>query len=131
MVYFPPETTDREKRLNVDHFKHLEETTRKINSDNIILMGDFNARTKDMDDVLKGEKNEELFHVNFFSRINTERTNQDLTPNKQGKNLIEYCVTTQSFIANGRTIGDLQGKFTCHEWNGSSTVDYAVINESM
>ena len=45
MVYFPPETSDREKRLNVDHFKHHEETTRKINSDNISLMGDFNART--------------------------------------------------------------------------------------
>ena len=81
--------------------------------------------------MLRGEKNEDPFHINFFSKINSERSNQDLTVNNHGKKLIEYCVATQSFIANGRTIGDLQGKFTCHEWNGSSTVDYAVINESM
>ena len=39
--------------------------------------------------------------------------------------------TTQSFIANGRTLGDVSGKFTCHEYNRSSTVDYAVIKECM
>ena len=51
--------------------------------------------------------------------------------NNAGKQLLDYCASTQSFIANGRIVGDLQGKFTCHKWNGSSTVDYAVINESM
>ena len=27
-------------------------------------------------------------------------------------------------IMNGRTIGDLFGKCTSHQWNGSSVVDY-------
>ena len=40
-------------------------------------------------------------------------------------------MTTQSFIANGRILGDLQGKYTYHEKRGSSTIDYAVINENL
>ena len=31
-------------------------------------------------------------------------------------------------IINGRTVGDLIGKYTCHEYNGSSTVDYFIIH---
>ena len=27
-------------------------------------------------------------------------------------------------IVNGRTTGDIFGKYTCHKWNGSSVVDY-------
>ena len=130
-VYFPPEYSSREKKLDLDHFKHLEDVTRKIDSEHIIIMGDFNARTKNLDDVLRGEKEEDVFQINFFSKIETFRANQDHTVNKYGKQLIEYCIATQSFIANGRTLGDLQGKFTCHQTNGSSTVDYAIINETM
>ena len=28
---------------------------------------------------------------------------------------------------NGRVVGDLDGKYTCHEYNGSSTVDYFIV----
>ena len=132
MIYFPPETSTREKKCNLDHFLHLQETTRNINSENIILMGDFNARTKDLDDVLLGEKDEEeLDQVGFFSKITTQRRNQDQSVNKYGRSLVEYCIATRSYIANGRTIGDLQGKLTCHQHNGASTVDYAIINENL
>ena len=31
-------------------------------------------------------------------------------------------------IANGRTIGDLNGRFTCHKYNGSSVVDYCLMS---
>ena len=30
-------------------------------------------------------------------------------------------------IINGRVVGDLDGKYTCHEYNGSSTVDYFIV----
>ena len=109
----------------------MEEVTSRIDSEYIITVGDFNARTKNLDDVLRGEKDEDQYNINFFSQIDTKRANQDHTINKFGRQLIEYCIATRSYIANGRTLGDLQGKFTCHEWNGSSTVDYAVINETM
>ena len=32
---------------------------------------------------------------------------------------------------NGRTLGDLEGKLTCHKWNGSSTVDYGIVQNSL
>ena len=30
-------------------------------------------------------------------------------------------------ILNGRCTGDIFGKFTCHNWNGSSVVDYCIV----
>ena len=65
------------------------------------------------------------------SNIKTKRNNQDPTINKYGKELTDYCVATKSYILNGRTLGDLQGKLTCHQEKGSSTVDYAVVNERL
>ena len=95
-------------------------------------MGDFNARTHNLDDVLNGEKSEDtLDQVDFFSKIQTSRNNQDQSSNNLGRRLTEYCIATRSYIANGRTIGELNGEYTCHEYSGSSTVDYAIINENM
>ena len=78
IVYFPPESSTREKRANSDHFQNLKETTRQIRSENIIIMGDLNARTKNLMDVITGEKDEDDFNqVGFFSKIDTSRRNQD------------------------------------------------------
>ncbi len=130
-VYFPPEYSTREKKNNIDHFKQLLETVGKLKNNNIILMGDFNARTKNLDDTLSEEKHEDFPIQDFFSSIVSKRSNQDHTVNNYGRKLIEYCIATLSYIANGRTLGDLEGKFTCHQHNGSSTVDYAVIKEKI
>ena len=132
VVYFPPESSTREKKINKDHFSQLKNTTQTLNSEQVILMGDFNARTKDLEDVLVGEKDEgDLDEVDFFSTIDTHRANQDQFINYHGRQLAEYCIATRSYIANGRTIGDLRGKYTCHQSRGSSTVDYAIINERL
>ena len=32
------------------------------------------------------------------------------------------------YIVNGRTCGDIPGKFTCHKARGSSTIDYAIAS---
>ena len=34
-------------------------------------------------------------------------------------------------ILNGRKIGDLIGKYTCHHYNGSSTVDYIITETDL
>jgi hypothetical protein len=117
--------------LKIDHFKQLYETTAKLNSRNVILIGDFNARTQSLKDTLNKDKHEENVIDDFYSEIHSIRNNQDETLNNYGKQLIEYCISTRSYIANGRTLGDIQGKLTCHKSNGSSTVDYAVITENL
>ena len=130
-VYIPPECSSREKRLRLDHYKKLLETTSNIKSKNIILIGDFNARTSTTKDTLNKSKHEDDTVPDFYSQINSLRNNQDKTVNNYGNNLIDYCIATRSYIANGRTLGDLRGKFTCHQPSGSSTVDYAIISENM
>ena len=55
-VYIPPEYSSREIRLQKDHFKILLETINIIKSENIILVGDFNSRTKVYEDVIESEK---------------------------------------------------------------------------
>ena len=131
LVYIPPEASTREKRINVDHFKQLKETTAKIDSSSIILIGDFNARTGQLEDTLIQGKHERDVPIDFYSKITSRRNNQDKTVNNYGKQLSNYCISTQSYIVNGRTIGDLQGKLTCYEWNGASAVDYAIITENL
>ena len=91
IVYIPPEGSSREKRLKNDHFKVLKDITSKIDSENIVLVGDFNARTKGVEDTLVREKHECDLPADFYSRIDSKRCNQDLTGNKYGTKLIEYC----------------------------------------
>ena len=44
---------------------------------------------------------------------------------------IEMCKTAQMRVLNGRTLGDSVGKYTCHRYNGSSTVDFAIAHSSL
>ena len=40
--------------------------------------------------------------------------------------LSDLCITDSLTILNGRTIGDLTGKFTCFAYKGNSTVDLVI-----
>ena len=131
VVYIPPECSTREKREKKDHFKILKDTISKINGRNIVLMGDFNARTLTFEDTLLKEKNDDCLPVEFYSKVASKRSNQDLTGNKYGQKLTDFCISSGMYIANGRTLGDLQGKITCYQTNGSSTVDYSIVSENM
>ena len=131
MSYIPPKDSTKEKKINVDHFGCLKEITTKINSDHIIIMGDLNSRTKTICDIMPTEKHDESTAQNFYSKIKSTRNNQDNTSNAYGKKLIDYCIASNSYIANGRTLGDLEGKLTCHQKLGSSTVDYIILNECL
>ena len=131
-VYIPPETSSKEIRIKKDHYKSLIETTLLMGGDsNKILIGDFNARTHNITDTLVKEKHDKDLGLEFYSKISTIRNNKDKTVNNYGNKLIEYCTATRSYIVNGRTIGDIEGKFTCHQPGGSSTVDYAIVSEDM
>ena len=133
-TYIPPAESSREKRLNTDHFRNLIDKYTEIESEHIILIGDFNARTKDYDDRI-AEIDNQVFELESpilkQSKQIMRRNNQDKKANKYGRKLIDLCMATNSYIVNGRALGDVQGKVTCYQPGGTSTVDYAIVNETL
>ena len=61
----------------------------------------------------------------------THRYIQDKNTNTSGKCPADFCMINNLKILNGRKIGDLVGKYTCHHYNGSSTVDYITIETDL
>ena len=100
----------------------------------VILLGDFNARTANLNYCPSDEA------VNFFNDKTVGsiscpgpdehyRVSQDSSINSNGTKLIEVLKSTSLTILNGNTIGDVSGQFTCHVYNGSSVVDYMICSE--
>ena len=59
----------------------------------------------------------------------TARASCDHVTDCQGKRLIELCLATSLVIGNGRLHSDRGiGDFTFHSKNGSSVVDYVLLN---
>ncbi|CAG2184791.1 unnamed protein product [Mytilus edulis] len=58
------------------------------------------------------------------------RKNRDKKLDCRGKDLCEFCISHQLRILNGRTLGDLNGNYTCYTPNGASVVDYSIVSES-
>ena len=59
------------------------------------------------------------------------RNTKDKTCNTLGKYLSEVCLTHNLKLLNGRTIGDLTGKYTCYKYNGNSIVGYIMTQTTM
>ena len=56
------------------------------------------------------------------------RNSSDQGKNSSGKRLIEIMSDANLLCLNGRKLGDTIGRLTCHEYNGSSTVDLALCS---
>ena len=77
----------------------------------VILIGDFNAR---------------------IGNFQTNRISKDQVLNPFGLELISLCVDLDLTICNGTYPPDSDsGDFTCHTANGSSCVDYTIVNSSL
>jgi hypothetical protein len=101
---------------------------------NIIICGDMNARTNVESDCISSDTDKHIpLHNDYIIDSScSSRANQDKSPlNKRGRELTQLCVTSRLRIVNGRTFGDSGGKLTCHEYNGSSTVDYVIASEEL
>ena len=48
--------------------------------------------------------------------------------NQSGKKLIDLLNESSLISLNGRKLGDTSGKLTCHQYNGSSTVDLNIVS---
>ena len=145
VVYIPPENS------NYSHIDLYFEINEKLNQfasqhDHILLLGDFNSRTKLSNDYIKLDAT--VFHENgldevfeefqeeldfFFGResccLRLNRNNSDTSVNNYGYNLIDFCKLNTLFILNGRTEGDISpGAFTC---KNTSCIDYFICSHNV
>ena len=135
IVYIPPY---KSRYSSEDQFLEVQNSVLSCfrNSSNILIFGDFNSRTSDLDDFVQidrhlSEQNglEELYmetsnimcHFNM-SDLPLVRRTADNTLNTYGRSLLEFCINNNLFILNGRACKDYPvPKLKCKE---KSTVDY-------
>ncbi|KAI4904413.1 hypothetical protein NFI96_007497 [Prochilodus magdalenae] len=97
---------------------------------NVLLIGDFNARTGTEPDIINTHGNKHVFghSVLFSAPTELKRNSLDSTVNRSGKELLHLCQTSGLFILNGRVRGDSMGRPTYCSAQGCSVVDYAVTD---
>ena len=137
VVYISPLYSSYSKNILVNQFRTweilMEELALFKSKYRIGLMGDFNARSGGLSDIIINDDNRYVELPNDYIpdvHIMT-RSNSDTVINSFGERLVELCRMSGMRIVNGRKIGDSFGKKTCHEWNGSSTVDYMLGDENL
>lgn len=150
IIYFSPEKKEKKTKNNKDEEPKNKKPSSKNIDDiqdryayllrdiehysklgDILLQGDFNGYTNtNKDFIIADNRNFPLLEDKYY-KVDKKmiRNNTDpKLPNPSGKLLLELCKESGLRIVNGRTNGDLQGKFTCYTYNGCSTVDYAVAS---
>ena len=124
--YISPENSKQISK-DYDFFSEINaEISNFIKRGIILLQGDLNCRIGEDCDYVKGDKSDDLLGIENFSNQN-KRNSEDKTINARGKDLLDLCKLNDLLILNGRTTGDVFGKFTNHNWNGSSVVDYIIV----
>ena len=92
----------------------------------IVVQGDLNARTGNEPDFVNADKSDDIFGIENLVNQGP-RNSEDTKTNPRGKELLDLCKVNDLLIANGRTIGDLFGKLTSHQYNGSALNDYLLV----
>ena len=120
VVYWRPYM---KKNIVMEKVEALSKKIREINKGekvNTILMGDFNAHTKET--------------MEFDSAGLEPRLNCDVKKNARGSALLALCRDARHIILNGRCVGDLMGHYTYKQYQGSqnqSTIDYVITDEDL
>ena len=131
-VYLLPLQSQR--KAGEDVISILEKEIHKYSTQGqILLLGDFNARTGTLNDFIENNADDFLTIHNTYNRDTDcpKRNNTDYTMNKVGREILRLCIGNRLRILNGRLTGDLDGKYTCYQTNGASTVDYALASEDL
>lgn len=135
IVYIPP---FRSRYAHEDPYLAIQRQLEILcqNSKYIVLLGDFNSRTSNLEDIVQADEylndfygnyeltNESLQILHSFERYNISvtRENADSTVNAYGYKIIDFCKSNDIYILNGRT--GSTSKFTCKD---CSTTDYVLM----
>ena len=135
-IYNSPINSSYTKSNDVDIFEKIQDKIMTFpKKDYILVGGDFNARVGNMQDFIEEDEDDlefldlpQNYQIDRFKKL---RSNQDQHKNTYGHKLIELAISSKMKILNGRTLGDLMGKFTYIGYNGISTVDYVLGSENL
>ena len=126
-IYIPP---IKSHYFDEDIFEKLE-ILQFSQKGNMLLLGDFNARTSKLDDFISKEGNTFIKDITENSAHPPKRNNFDSSVNDHGKVLLQLCKNCNLRILNGRTLGDSLGKPTYHGRHGTSLLDYAICHQDL
>ena len=130
-TYLAPSNSSYVKRNNLDILSILQRDVGKYSQmGDILICGDLNARTGTEIECTESD----LYIPTSFDHVDyllSVRSSQDCIVNERGRDLIDFCVSQDLHCLNGRTVGDLSGKFTSFQYNGNSVVDYCLISNSV
>ena len=127
----PPKTYKSSGSTLEDNVKHkvletfFEEADMFKDKGDVIIQGDLNARTGTKADYITGDKYDHILGIEN-TKSNIPRNSEDRHVCERGALLLDLCKSLDFHIVNGRKPGDIFGKFTSHQWNGSSVVDYVI-----
>ena len=132
VTYLSPANSSYVQRQDIDLFGLVEnEVVKYAALGDIMLMGDFNARTGNGNDYIENDRSDmfiPLPDMYIQDAPMAPRHCHDSVMNGYGRKLLELCRCTGLRLLNGRKLGDTLGRFTCHEYGGNSTIDYILSN---
>ena len=134
VAYISPQSSKCTKDLAEKAWNDLEkDVSQYVELGKVMLLGDFNSRTGTLaDHIMQDDNTYTPTGDTYVSDTNIRaRCSEDASTNEYGKKLLEVCKNARLRILNGRILGDLNGKMTCFQWNGSSVVDYCIVHEDL
>ena len=96
---------------------------------NIIICGDFNARTGAQPEVTSSQGDSLISQQAPTIHLHLPpRNNFDTVMNSNGRELLQLCRSLSLYMVNSRVRGDSLGRFTYCSTAGNSTVDYMITD---
>jgi hypothetical protein len=134
---FAPINSTFYKKNNLDNdcpYNNLEQDIYNLKSEgNILLLGDFNARTATKQDTLlstDSNHNPLWLDEDFVLSNSYKRSSKDLIENLFGTELVNLCSSQDLIICNGVMKWPNSNHMTCIHGLGSSFIDYMISNRS-
>ena len=99
----------------------------------VYICGDFNSRIADSPGLIENDTSNGHLPLpdDYICDNFTRRSSQDLTTNSFCKDFLSLIMNNSLTIANGRTLGDFRGNYTCITPRGSSVVDYFAASSTI
>ena len=139
LCYIIPTTSSREGLVEMDVFDRISNYILKIANDthdcyNLLLCGDFNARTGNERDyvIFDNDANIDILPIDYEMDTAMSRYSQDKKINAYGRKLLDFCKQNTVRIANGRLGSDKEtGKYTFVGSTGRSVIDYVIVSPAL